>query len=270
MKRPGVIVAVLLLALAGAAAVAAPSVGGARVAPSRSAIAVYLVRGERMAPVRRVVAGTAAPARASLAALLAGPTTAERRRGYSTEVPSATRLLGVSLAHGVLAVDLSRRFETGGGSESMLLRVAQVVHTATQFPTVDRVAFRLDGKPVAAIGGEGVIVTPSVDRSSFEAQVPRILLEQPLPGDRVSSPLRIRGTANVFEAQFSLDVATVSGERLAHRSVAVGAGSGVRGAFSLRIGLTTTVERLVVTAYDRSPKNGARIGVVHVPVTLHR
>jgi hypothetical protein len=269
MKRLGVIFAALLV-LAGAAAVTPTSVDGARVSPSRSAIAVYLVRGEHVAPVRRVVPHTAAPARASLAALLAGTTAAERRQGYTSEIPSATRLHGVSLSHGVLTVDLSRRFEAGGGSESMLLRLAQVVHTATRFPTVDRVAFRLDGKSVAAIGGEGVVVRPPVDRSSFEAEAPPILIEQPLPGDRVSSPLRIHGTANVPEAQFSLEVATASGKLLVHRSVTAGTGDGVRGSFSLVVPLRTTTERLVLTAYDRSPKNGARIGVVRIPMTLRR
>jgi hypothetical protein len=42
-------------------------------------LAVYLVQAEHVAPVRRVTAPTAAPARAALVALLAGPTAAERR-----------------------------------------------------------------------------------------------------------------------------------------------------------------------------------------------
>jgi hypothetical protein len=263
VKRLGVIL-IALLVLASAASVS----GSSRVVLSRSAIAVYLVRGERVVPVRRVVAYTVAPARASLAALLVGPTGAERRQGYTSAIPSMTRLRAVSLSHGVLTVDLSRRFQAGGGSASMLLRVAQVVHTATQFPTVDRVAFRLDGKPVAAIGGEGVIVWPPVDRSSFEAEVPPILVEQPLPGDQVSTPVRVRGTANVFEAQFSIDVVTVSGKLLVRRAVEARAGTGVRGAFSLLVPLASSAKQLTLIAYDRSAKNGARINVVRIPITL--
>jgi len=48
----------------------------------------------------------------------------------------------------------------------MLTRVAQVVYKVTQFPAVQRVAFLLDGKPVSAIGGEGV-VDPPVTRAAF-------------------------------------------------------------------------------------------------------
>ena len=233
-----------------------------------SSFAIYLVRGERVSPVRRVRAHGPAPARVALAALLRGLTAVERRQGYSSAIPAGTTLRGVSLAGRVLTVDLNHGFESGGGSVSMLLRVAQVVHTATQFAGVERVAFRLDGRPVAAIGGEGVIVSPPVGRKAFEAQVPPILVEQPLPGDRVSAPLVVRGTANVFEAQFLIDVQTASGRLLARRTVHASGGSGSRGTFAVRIALTTRTRNLVVVAYDRSAKDGSRTDLVRVPVTL--
>ena len=263
MKRLGFVVAVLLV-LAGTES----TLPRADRASSRSSVVVYLVRGGHVAPVRRMALHTAAPARASLTALLAGPTAAERRLRYTSAIPATTSLRSVSLSERVLTVDLSSRFAAGGGSESMLLRVAQIVYTATAFPSIDRVAFRLDGKPVGAIGGEGVVVWPPVNRSTFEAQAPAILVEQPLAGDRVSTQLRIRGSANVFEAQFEIDVLTPSGTRLAHRVVRASAGSGTRGSFDVTIRLTSGATRLVVVAYDRSPKNGARVDLVRVPVTL--
>lgn len=262
MKLRLVVLSAALLAVIGGGAPAAAPVA----APS--SFAVYLVRGEHVTPVRRVTAHTAALARAAVASLLAGPTASERRGGYTTAVPTATPLRGVSLRGGTLTVDLGRRFESGGGSLSMLLRVAQVVHTATQFPTVQRVAFRLDGAPVEAIGGEGVVVSPPVGRAAFEGQAPPILVEQPLPGDAVSTPLRVRGTADVFEAQLLVDVRTAGGTLLARRSVHASAGTGSRGGFDLRIPLTTTAQRLVVRAYDRSPKDGSIVGLATVPVTL--
>lgn len=278
MTRLGALAAALLVVVGAGSApaarvdlVVAPATLAAglfRVVPDRSSFAVYLVRREHVDPVRRVVAHTPAVARASLAALLRGPTAAERRRGYTSAIPASTVLRGVSLSHGVLTVDLSSRFQAGGGSLSMLLRVAQVVYTATQFPTVDRVAFRLDGKPVEAIGGEGVIVSPPVGRADFEAQAPAILVEQPLPGDHVSLPLVVEGTANVFEAQFSVEVATTRGKVLIRRSVRASAGTGARGSFDIRIPLTTTAKQLVLVAFDNSPRNGSRIDVVRVPITV--
>jgi hypothetical protein len=235
---------------------------------SSSSFAVYLVRGEKVAPVRRVSLTGAARARASLTALLGGPTVAERRAGYASAVPAGTVLRDVALGRGLLTVDPSRRFEAGGGSLSMQLRVAQVVFTATQFPTVRRVAFRLDGRPVEAIGGEGVVVQPPVGRAAFEAQAPPILVEQPLPGDVVGRPLVVRGSANVFEAQLAVDVQTPAGRLLAHRSVKASAGSGTRGSFSVRVPLKGYSGKAVIVAYSRSAKNGARINVVRVPATV--
>lgn len=267
MRRLGVISAALLVLVVASSAVARTRLG---VTPSRSQVAVYLVRGERVAPVRRVVPGTTALARASLTALLSGPTSSERKHGYTSAIPATTRLRGVALSHGVLTVDLTRRFESGGGSLSMSLRLAQIVHTATQFPTVTRVAFKLDGKRVTAIGGEGVIVWPPVSRASFEEQAPPILIDQPLPGDRVSTPLRIRGTANVFEAQFMIDVTTTNGKLLVRRAVTASAGTGTRGRFSIVIPVRSTAGRLVVKAYDRSPKNGDPIDLVRVPIEVRQ
>jgi hypothetical protein len=239
-----------------------------RVAPA--SFAVYLARGVHVAPVRRVAPHASALARASLVALLQGPTATERRSGYSSAIPSGTALRGLSLVRGRLTVDLSRRYQEGGGSLSMQLRVAEVVFTATQFPSVRQVAFRLDGEPVEAIGGEGVVVEPSVGRAAFEVVAPPILIEQPLPGDVVRKPLIVRGSANVFEAQLVVDVRTPGGKLLAHRTVHASAGTGMRGRFSVHIPLESYSGKAIVVAYTHSAKNGAHIHTIRIPVTIGR
>lgn len=237
--------------------------------PAETALGIYLVRGELLAPVRRRVAATPAVARAALEQLLAGPTAEERAAGYGTLVPAGTRLLDVAVADGVATVDLSGDFASGGGSLSMLLRVAQVVYTATRFPAVDRVAFRLDGEPVDAIGGEGVSVSPPVGRETFEGQAPLILVEDPLPGDAVTAPLRVRGSANVFEATVSLEVVDDEGGVLADTFTTATSGTGTRGTFATAIGLPEASAGPVrLTAYESSAKDGSRLHVVTVPLEL--
>jgi germination protein M len=236
---------------------------------ARTTVAVYLVRGEKLAPARRAVAATAAPARAAVLALLAGPTSAERSAGLRSEVPAETALRGVTIAKGVATVDLSKSFESGGGSVSMQLRVAQVVYTLTQFPSVSTVRFELDGKPMRAIGGEGVMVEPSVGRSAWEAQTPAILVESPLPGETVSSPIRVRGTANVFEATFVVKVEDAAGTTLATKVVTATSGTGTRGTFDDAISLAGAAPGPVtLVAYEQSAKDGSPINVVRVPLTL--
>ena len=253
------------------AAPPAPAPGTTATVPAeQTSFRVYFVRGERLGVAGRSVAKTQAVAAAALAALLAGPTAAERGdAGLGSEIPPDTRLLGVAVADGVATVNLSRTFESGGGSLSMQLRVAQVVFTLTQFPTVDRVRFQLDGAAAPAIGGEGVVVDPAVGRADFEAQAPAILVESPVPLERVSSPLRIRGSANVFEATFSAVLADASGAKLAEQVVTATSGTGERGTFDAELSFDALGPgRLVLTVFALSAKDGSRQDVVEIPLEL--
>jgi hypothetical protein len=84
-----------------------------------------------LVPILRQISSTPAVARAALTALLEGPLAAERNRIHpiSTAIPSGTRLLDVAIAGGVATVDLSREFESGGGSGSSFGRLGQIVYT---------------------------------------------------------------------------------------------------------------------------------------------
>jgi spore germination protein GerM len=134
-------------------------------------IDVWFVRDERIAPAPRTVAPPAV-ARAAMTELLGGPTDDEAAAGASTSIPAGTSLLGLRITDGVAEVDLSGAFASGGGSLSMLSRVAQVVYTLTGFPTVDSVRFLIDGERVESIGGEGVIVDRPLTRADVEGPVP--------------------------------------------------------------------------------------------------
>ena len=195
-----------------------------------TAVARFLVRGERVIPVRRFVPHTVAVAQAAVSSLLRGPTAAERKSGCSSLIPAGTGLRGVSVSRGVAAVDLSRRFESGGGSLSMQLRVAQVVFTLTQFPAVSRVAFRLDGRPVESIGGEGILGLtagrPRRLRGADSADPRRAAARRATLSAR---SILVRGTANVFEARLVVDLVTTNGVLLARRNVLAAAGTGTRG-----------------------------------------
>ena len=73
------------------------------------------------------------------------------------------------------------------------------------------------------------MVDPSVDRDDFEDMLPAILVESPVPGQRITSPVRLSGSANVFEAQFNSQVSNAKGKVLAEKPVKATSGSGTRG-----------------------------------------
>ena len=108
----------------------------------------------------------------AIRALIEGPTPAEQDTELGTAIPADTLLLGLTIDDGLATVDLSREFEVGGGSFNILSRLAQVVYTLTQFPTVDEVLFHLDGQPVEVFSGEGVVLADPVDRSDYATILP--------------------------------------------------------------------------------------------------
>ncbi len=126
---------------------------------------VYLVRSDDRAltlegVVRRLrPTDDVAGARSAVEALVEGPTAAEAARGLSSELPSSTRVLDVFWDDEVLVVDLSGEVARGGGSASMIGRLAQLTYTLTQPGAVEAIELRLDGAPVDVWGGEGVMMT---------------------------------------------------------------------------------------------------------------
>jgi hypothetical protein len=108
----------------------------------------------------------------AIRALIEGPTPAEQDTELSTSIPADTLLLGLTIEGGLATVDLSREFEVGGGSFNILSRLAQVVYTLTQFPTVDEVLFHIDGEAIDVFSGEGVVLEDPLDRDDYTTILP--------------------------------------------------------------------------------------------------
>jgi hypothetical protein len=230
-------------------------------------VAVYFARGEHIAAGGRLVTAPAV-ARGAMEALLAGPNALERGLGMGSEIPAGTRLLGINIADGLATVDLSREFESGGGSLSMTTRVAQVVYTLTQFETVDRVTIRLDGKDVDAIGGEGV-PAKNLTRDDFRDNTPLILVESPAPGAGVRSPLRVSGTSNTFEAALSWEVRDSAGKVIREGFATATSGTGTWGTFAFEVDLTGLAPGgITLVVFESSAKDGSPTNVYEVPLTL--
>jgi hypothetical protein len=245
--------------------------------PSTLVVSVYFLRGEFIGTAHRTVARTEATATAAMKALLAGPNAAEKAAGLTTAIPSGTTLRGIVISNGLATVDLSKTYESGGGTLSMTARLAQVVYTLTQFPTVKGVNFELDGEAVTVFGGEGIVLGHPQSRSDYESVTPPIFVETPAPFDVVGAlpsgvdalrSLTVRGTANVFEATFRVKLIHAHGKKLAAKTVTATSGTGTRGAFSVRLTFATadTTGKLIV--YEASAKDGSPINVVEIPLTF--
>lgn len=227
--------------------------------------------GGGLVPVLREVAQTQAVATAAMHGLLAGPTPAERGASpaVSTSVPDGTRLLGLSISNRVATVNLSAEFASGGGSASMFGRLAQVVYTVTQFSTVDSVLLKLDGQPVTTFSGEGIVLDRALGRADFRDQLPAIFVDRPAWGAGAGSPARVSGVANVFEADFRVQVRDASGTLIADRQVMASCGTGCWGDFSASLAYSVARAQWgTLRVFDSSAKDGAPENVTEYPVWL--
>jgi hypothetical protein len=224
----------------------------------------WLFVSERTEPSHPAI-GTAA-----LRALFAGPSEAERAAGISTAVPKGTELLGLSIQGGLATADLSAEFESGGGSASMFLRLAQLTYTLTQFESVDEVIFTLDGQPVGEFfSGEGIVIDDPMTRDDWADLLPAILVQGPIVGQRVTSPITVTGSANVFEATVSISVFDAAGNEIVRTFTTATCGTGCRGDYSEAVRYEVDgTQAGIVRVYESSAENGEPINVVEIPVTL--
>ena len=84
------------------------------------------------------------PARDALQALIDVP---------SSPIPTGTKLLGLKIVDGLATVDLYSEFQSNfhGSDTQEAQTVNSVLRTLGQFPTIDRVQFLMEGKPIDAL-----------------------------------------------------------------------------------------------------------------------
>ena len=207
---------------------------------------------------------------AALESLLEGPDSFELGYGLRTAVPEGTELLGLTINDGIAHVDLTSEFESGGGSLSMQLRLAQIVYTITQFPTVDGVGFSLDGRPIEVHGGEGGIIDHPLTRRDFADQLPAILVTSPALNQAVESPIVLRGSANVIEANVGIQILDENDEVIVETFTTATCGTGCRGTFRKRVLYEVDHEQdgTIVVHDDDTVGTGTFPNEVRIPVRL--
>ena len=132
------------------------------------------------------------------------------------------------------------------------------VATAAALVAVSLLAAGCDGSD-----GSGEAVT-----TSGKDPLPPIVIESPLPGESVTSPIRVTGTANVFEATVSFEVRDGSGAVVLRDFTTATAGNGTRGTFDTTLAVPGLSGPATIVAFEASAKDGTPLHVVRVPVTV--
>lgn len=224
-----------------------------------------------LVPTLRVVPKTAGVARAAMEALLDSGKILDKYPQISTTIPSGTKLLGISIKNSVATVDLSREFESGGGSASAFNRLGQVVYTLTQFSTVRSVLFQVEGETVTTFGSEGIVLEGPQARTDFRDQLPTIFVDRPAFGAAAGNPVRVTGNADVFEATFRIAILDAAGKVLTDRQAMATCGGGCepRGTFDATVQYDVPKAQWgTLRVYYGSAKDGSPQDIRDYPVWL--
>ena len=255
---------------AASAATGTTAAGAARAAPVKQHdshlsgrqidLAVYYIRtwrGHRyLAPEWHPVPYTRAVAAAALGELLGGqPLFPGARRPF----PATARLRGVSVEAGTATVDLSGEALPGGTAGRW--RLQALAHTLAQFPTVQRVKVKREGRAVAGP------LTPD------PGPLAPIALANPAPGVQVKGDrLVVKGEASVFEGTVGLRLRDDRGKVMAQSYATAAQGAPGRGPFSGALSFTppATSRAWTLDAFEVSPEDGEITYAVTVPVWVGR
>ncbi|NPV91204.1 MAG: spore gernimation protein [Firmicutes bacterium] len=209
-------------------------------------------------------------ARAALEELIKGnPETP----GAVRVLPAGTQVLGVRIdPSGLATVDFSPEVLSANvGSAGEALGIASIVNTLTEFPTINRVAFSVNGQVDSRTkdwwGHVGLYEQP-FKRDLSKVYEPAIWITSPLPSQQIKSQVEVQGSAMVFEAAVCARVVDETGRVLAQGYTTASEGAPGRGDFKLTLDFNPTAPgKGTVEAYSTSPKDGSIINLYRVPVT---
>lgn len=239
--------------------------------PQTTDVAVYYLKesGTDIYLVREVhqVEKTSEIAAAALNELIKGnPVTP----GAYRVLPADTKILGINIDQGLATVNFSSEvLKANVGSSGEVLGIASIVNTLTEFPSIQKVSFNVDGQVDTAIdwwGHVGLYDQP-FQRDLSKVMEPAIWVTAPVSGQTISSPVEISGSAMVFEATVSYRLKDDQGNILAEGFTNASQGAPERGDFNGQLAFTATgAGKGQIEVFEVSMKDGSDRNKVIIPV----
>ena len=224
-----------------------------------------------LAPERHRIRRTPAIAEAALEELIHGRA---QDPDHTTPLPSSTRILGIRVTEGTATVDWSAEVlaaSTGAVGEG--LGIQSVVWTLTEFPTIKRVAFTVEGKSSGqASNGRGVedwwghvgLYDQPFTRQAAAETLEPITIWSPVDGQEVGTTLTVEGDASTVGGSITLRLSSPDGRTVQTSATIASRRVPERGTFKATIGIEkppTSREVWRLEAYE-APRQEAADGFV--------
>lgn len=138
---------------------------------------IYLLKDNglksELVPIPIKMQGNAQPAEILTLAFQQLLSNQQNQSGAFSNIPQGTKLRSLTIQADGIHVDLSAEFKAGGGSNSMIGRLQQVLYTATSLDPNAAVWISVAGEPLTVLGGEGLEVPQPLTRQIFASEVQR-------------------------------------------------------------------------------------------------
>ncbi len=109
------------------------------------------------------------PLTETLTALISGLTSSELNKGLLSLIPLGTKIEGVNVSNMTAIINFNENLSFNNfGKEGLEAELKQIIYTATEFPTVDKVQILIDGKKKQFLSTEGVYIGEPLSRASVQ------------------------------------------------------------------------------------------------------
>ncbi|MCX5779767.1 MAG: GerMN domain-containing protein [Firmicutes bacterium] len=185
-------------------------------------------------------------------------------------LPADTKILGIKIDQGLATVDFSAEvLKANVGASGEALGITSIVNTLTEFPTVQKVSFTVDGSVAKGQdwwGHIGLYEQP-FKRDLSKVYEPVIWVTTPSANQIITSPVKISGSARVFEATVSFRLKTSNGSVIAQGFANASEGAPGRGDFQADLAFQPTAAgQGQLEVFWASPKDGSDLDKVIIPV----
>lgn len=169
--------------------------------------------------------------------------------------------LGLALAGAVLV--LSGCVGPEGPPKPTQSGISTPRSTPTQMLTVTPTASATASVPISPTVTPSGTPTPPLD-------TPNMVINSPIPGAQIRSPVQVAGLARVFEGTVEIVIRDGQGKEIGRGIAAASAGAPQRGQFSLALLFSPpkAQEPGSIEAFSRNPRDGSVDNLVSVPVIL--
>ena len=194
------------------------------------------------------------------------PRSAPRRS--ATSINAGTRLLDLTIDDGVATVDLDATFIAEETPASRGRAASRRSSTRSPSSIRSRASCSRSTALPSRTSAATSSTAPSGGRTS-PISCRSILVESPGIGERVSSPVTIAGTADVFEAVVSIAILDEHGDTVASTFTMATCGTGCRGSYTTDVRYDVgTRQPGTIRVYEVSAKDGSPLHIVEIPVML--